>query len=205
VSTSIGNEIGEQHLKLLNEELHCPENAKTDAQKLLIYHYLYCQWKLCQYTNGIITTLPPIQTIYVEGLPGTGKTFIINTLCNIVKIIFCSNVADAASAPKGCAAALIDRSTHVRMMKIPVGREAAKAPLSIQTTNLNQLKYLHDKFRSLITILMDEHMGMDKGKKTSNCNNPVQQRWTKSLMYCSPTYGMRIHEACCSGLTYPIT
>jgi hypothetical protein len=29
VSTSIGNEVGQQHLKLLNEELHRPENAKN--------------------------------------------------------------------------------------------------------------------------------------------------------------------------------
>jgi hypothetical protein len=108
VSTSIGNEVGQQHLKLLNKELHCPEVAKTDAQKFLIYHHLYWQWKLYQYRNGIIIDLPSMQTIYVEGLPGTGKTFIINTLCNVVKIIYRSNVADAASAPTGCAAALID-------------------------------------------------------------------------------------------------
>ncbi len=101
-----------------------------------------------------------MQTIYDKGLPGTGKTFIINTLRNIVKIIYRSNVADAASAPIGCAAALIDGSTHARMMKIPIGREAVKAPSSIQTTNSNQLKYLQDKFRSLITILMDEHSMM---------------------------------------------
>ncbi len=29
------------------------------------------------------------------------------------------------------------------------------------------------------------------------CKNPC--------LYCSPTYGMRIHEACRSGLAYPIT
>ncbi len=160
VSTSIGNEVGQQHLKLLNKELHCPENAKTDAPKFPIHHHLYCQWKLYQYRNGIIIDLPPVQTIYVEGLPGTGKTFIINTLYNIVKIIYHSNVVDAASAPSGCAAALIDGSTHTRMKKIPVGGEAVKSPSSIQTTNSNQLKYLQDKFRSLIAILMDEHSMM---------------------------------------------
>ena len=160
VSTTIQNEVGQQHLKLLNEELHCPENATTDAQKFLIYHYLYWQWRLYQYRNGIIVNLLPMQTIYVEGLPGTGKTFIINTLHNIVEIIYHSNDADAASGPTGCAAALIDGSTHTRMMKIPVRRESLKAPSSIMTTNSNQLKYLQDKFRSLIAILMDEHSMM---------------------------------------------
>jgi hypothetical protein len=83
---------------------------------------------LYQYRNGIIIDLQPMQTIYVEGLPGTGKTFIINTLRNIVKIIYRSNVADAASAPTECTAALIEGSTHARMMKISIGREAVKAP-----------------------------------------------------------------------------
>jgi hypothetical protein len=46
------------------------------------------------------------------------------------------------------------------MMKIPIGREVVKAPSSIQTKNSHQLKYLQDKFRSLITILMDEHSMM---------------------------------------------
>jgi len=31
------------HLKLLQEELHCPENAKTDAQNFIIYHDVYWQ------------------------------------------------------------------------------------------------------------------------------------------------------------------
>ena len=61
VSTSIGNEVGQKHLKPQNEELHCPENAKTDAQKFLVYHHLYWQWKLYQYRNGIIIDLPTMQ------------------------------------------------------------------------------------------------------------------------------------------------
>ena len=92
------------------------------------------------YRIGIIVDLPPMQKIYVEGLPGTGKTFIINTLCNIIKIIYHSNDADAASAPMGYTAALTDGSTHARIIKISIRIEAVKAPSSIMTTNSNQLK-----------------------------------------------------------------
>jgi hypothetical protein len=40
------------HLKLLQEELHRPENAKTDAQKFIIYHHLY--WQRQWYLFGIV-------------------------------------------------------------------------------------------------------------------------------------------------------
>ena len=40
------------HLKLLQEELHRPENARTDAQKFIIYHHLY--WQRQWYLFGIV-------------------------------------------------------------------------------------------------------------------------------------------------------
>ena len=148
------------HLKLLQEELHRPENAKTDAQKFIIYHHLYWQRQWYLFQNRLINIIPPMQTIYVEGLPGVGKTFLINTLRNIIKIIAGRNDADAASAPTGCAAALIDGSTHARLMSIPVGRNAVKAPTNLVNTNANKLQYLKASCSALDARLMDEHSMM---------------------------------------------
>eukprot|EP00956_Cyclotella_meneghiniana_P021660 scaffold39661_cov63-Cyclotella_meneghiniana.AAC.20 len=88
--------------------------------------------------------LPPMQTIYVEGLPGTGKTFLINTLSNIVKTVTGSNTSYSASAPTGCAASLTNDSTHCRCMSIPVGvgKKATKETSNVETTNSNRLKHL---------------------------------------------------------------
>ncbi len=67
-------------VQLLHEDLHHPENAKTDAQRFIIYHHLYWQWIWSLFRNGEINEIPPMQKNYVEGVPGVGKTFVINTL-----------------------------------------------------------------------------------------------------------------------------
>ena len=69
---------------------------------------------------------------FVEGKPGTGKTFIIKTLRNVTRLLQKSNYSDMASAPTGCATALIDGQKHFRSCSIAMGRAFYKAP-----TNLN--------------------------------------------------------------------
>lgn len=147
-------------VNFFNEELHRPENAKTSGQKFLIYHQLYWQYQMWLYKRGEIHTLPQMQTVYLEGLPGTGKTFVINTIRNIVKSITKSNHADAAVAPTGCAASLIEGSTMARFFSLPVGKKATKAPSNIETTNVNRIKFLTQRLRRVSTLLMDEHSMM---------------------------------------------
>ena len=50
--------------------------------------------------------------IWVEGKPGTRKSLITKTLQNITPIITQRNSSDSVSAPTGCAAALINDTTH---------------------------------------------------------------------------------------------
>jgi hypothetical protein len=145
-----------QNLELFDDELHRPENARTEGQKFIIYHHLFYQWLLTQYENGDIQDLPEMQNVYVEGLPGTGKTFVINTIRNMIRKIYKSNRRDAASAPTGCAAALINGSTHARSMSLPVGKKAKLPPSNIDVTNLDRIKYLRDSHKHLIARIMDE-------------------------------------------------
>lgn len=134
-----------QRALLLNQEneplllfdivTHCPENVKSPAQKFLVYHHLYYQYQHFLFNTGQLPSRPPSQCIYVEGLPGVGKTFVINTIRNITRIIYNSNRADLASAPTGCAAALIDGSTHCWAAAIPTGKRLYKAPTNIAISN----------------------------------------------------------------------
>ena len=101
--------------------------------------------------------MPDSQNIYVEGLPGTGKTFIIKTLRNMIRKIHKSNHCDIASAPTGCAAALINGSTHARSMSLPVGKKATQCPSNIEDTNLERINFLRDTHRKLKARIMDEH------------------------------------------------
>jgi hypothetical protein len=70
------------------------------------------------------------------------------------------NNADAASAPTGCAAALIDGSTHARLMAIPVGKSATKAPTNLISTNSSYLQYMKKSFSEIVARFMDEHSMM---------------------------------------------
>ena len=92
-----------------------------------IYHHLYYEREWKRHEDQEIDTLPDSQNIYVEGLPGTGKTFIIKTLRNMIRKIHKSNHCDIASAPTGCATALINGSTHARSMSLPVEKKQHNA------------------------------------------------------------------------------
>ena len=141
---------------MFDDDLHRPENARTDGQKFIIYHHLFYQWLLDQYDKGHLEQLPEMQNVLVEGLPGTGKTFVINTLRNMIRKMHKTNNCDIASAPTGCAAALINGSTHARSMALPVGKKANLPPSNIEVTNLERIKYLRDSHQLLIARIMDE-------------------------------------------------
>ena len=91
---------------------HCPEKCQGLAQKFLIYHHLYYHYRLQLYRMKEIKTRPPCQFVFIEGKPGTGKTFVTRTLRNCTRMLSNNSNSDMASAPTGCAAALIDGSTH---------------------------------------------------------------------------------------------
>jgi len=103
-----------------------------------------------------------MQTVYIKGLPGAGKTFVIDTIHNIVKTITGSNTADLVSAPLGCVATLVNRSTHCRCMSIPVGKKAIKGTANVKTTNSNRLKHLRESTSRLNCRLMDKHSMMGR-------------------------------------------
>ena len=144
-------------ITLFNEELYKPENWRGEAQKFIIFHYLYYQYCLHDFSNNRLNSLPKQQLIFVEGKPGTGKTFIVKTLRNINRIIYQSNLVDLASAPTGCASALIGGSTHFRVCKIPVGSKFYQCPSNLKNYNTTSLRSLKKVMTSNICRIMDEH------------------------------------------------
>ena len=143
-------------LKMFEENIHCPENVNTDAQKILVYYQLYHQYRLEQFEKGEIEERSPCQFVRVEGLPGVGKTVVIKTLRNIVRIIKNTNKAEVASTPSGCSAALINGSTHVCLMGIPTGKKLMKALISMTGINIDAIKHTRKTFDSLDMLTMGE-------------------------------------------------
>ena len=147
----------EDDLKLFDDHLCKPENCKTDAQKLLIYHHIYHHYLLFKHKTGVIDHPPPSQHVFVEGLPGTGKSFITKTLRNITRKLWKSNRSDMASAPTGCAAALIEGSTHCRCSSIPVGKMFYKSTRDITNSNSDNVRAMRSSMCQVISRFMDEH------------------------------------------------
>lgn len=147
----------QKQTKLIDEHIFRPENASTKAQKFLAFHHLHHHYLTHQYETGQREEPPPMQNVFVEGLPGVGKTFVIRTVSNMTKVIKGRNDSVMVSAPTGCAASLIDGSTHNRSLTIPVGKELFKAPSNIKTTNANAVKAKHIATSSVHALLKDEH------------------------------------------------
>ena len=62
------------------------------------------------------------------------------------------------SYPTGCAAALIDGTTHCRCNSIPVGKSFQKCPFNLKGSNTTKYSFLIMKTALVKTCVMDEHI-----------------------------------------------
>jgi hypothetical protein len=147
----------EQQLILFDNDVHKPENCKGSAQKFLIYEHIYYHYQIELYKTGQLENQPPSLFTLVEGKPGTGKTFVTKTLRNITRKITGRNSSDMASAPTGCAASLIEGTTHCRCCSIPVGGPFQKSPSNLKSSDPNKVRAMKIAMSGVVTRLMDEH------------------------------------------------
>ena len=99
---------------LFDENKYRPENAHPDEQQLivcqhLLFHYRKWQWEVEHQSSP--EHLHPCENLFVEGVAGSGKTFVIMTTRNITIAAEGHNSAEMASAPTGCTASLICAKT----------------------------------------------------------------------------------------------
>lgn len=147
----------EEELVLFDEHLYRPENCRGRDQTFLIYHHLLVHYQMDLFKRGEIQNRPPSAFVLVEGLPGTGKSFVTKTLRNITRKIYGRNSADMASAPTGCAASLIGGSTHCRCSNIPTGRKFMKAPTNMTTSDATVIQATRLSMSKVIARFKDEH------------------------------------------------
>ena len=161
VTDSIINNNDPNDLQLFEEIVYRPENAKEDAQKFLIYQHIYGHYCLKKHKISLETETPlpcpPSIFCFIEGKPGTRKTFVLLTMRNITRLLHGRNSADLASAPTGCAAALIGGSTHCRSCSIPTSAKFQNPPTDIVTTDANRLRALKTTMCQVVSRFMDEH------------------------------------------------
>ena len=100
---------------------------------------------------------PPMQLVFCEGEPGTGKTFVVTTMRNMMRNLYQHNAADMTSAQTGNAAALIQGSTHYRALHIPVGTKIFEAPSAMGETNDTKAKASRRRLSNVVSYFMDKH------------------------------------------------
>ena len=100
----------------------------------------------------------PYIAFYHTLLLGVGKTFVILTIRNIVRTICGRNTADIATAPTGCAASLINGSTHHSIFKIPTKKkDLQKSPFVRASSNVRDTRAFNHRLSIANTFIRDEH------------------------------------------------
>ena len=122
--------VDDQPFAMDEEGKYRPENAKGHAQTLLIGMFLILYKRWLSYfdavgsVSGVSTVEPPPSLhCYVQGNPGTGKSYVIRTLNNCLRMITGAMDRVLNLAPTGCAASLIGGKTTNRGVKMPTGKK----------------------------------------------------------------------------------
>ena len=152
---------------LINESLYRPEKAKGDAQKLLVFVHLYQHYLWKQYEDNVKKAIdhddddcndidiPPSLLIKVQGKPGTGKSFVANTVKNITRTVLKAK-RDEASCPTGCAASLIGGKTHFRALHIPAGKALHNKPNHFIGERVTGFLDIIEMYKTIWLYIMDE-------------------------------------------------
>ena len=137
-----------------------PENAHPDEQQLivcqhLLFHFIKCKWEEEHQSSPDL--LPLCENLFVEGVAGSGKTFVIMTTRNITIAVENRNSADMASAPTGCAASLIRAKTNCRSCNLPAGPTIHKKPHHSTAKGTRTTQALRRVMSAVVYRQMDEH------------------------------------------------
>ena len=100
--------------------------------------------------------IPHSINVKIQGLPGTGRTFIANTIQNIDICLFPNSTCYSSCALTECATSLINGQTHHNFFNIPVGKKFMKHPVGWTETNASVILAKFQYWSSIFTLLMDE-------------------------------------------------
>ena len=139
---------------LIEEHLYNPENTITNSPKNIIFNHIYQH-----YVFHIIKKIddnPVSMSVKIQGLPGTGKTFIANTIRNIDINLNPMLLSYTCCAPTRCAASLINRTTQHQLFNIPTWKVFHKPPKDWKEENASLNIDKHNYWKNIFTLLLDE-------------------------------------------------
>ena len=141
-------------MSLIEEHLYNPKNTITDSQIIIIFNHIY-QHYVFHVVKNIDDNLVSMN-FKIQGLPGTGKKFIANTIRNIDINLNPLFLSYTCCAQTGCAASLINGITHHPLFNIPAGNVFHKPPKDWKEKNTSLKIDKHKYWKNTFTLLMDE-------------------------------------------------
>lgn len=165
------------------ETLYRPENAQGETQRLIIGAFLLHIREWMSYFNSVAANpdgpheeiemeLPPCVRCYIQGNPGSGKSFVIHTISNILFNLLGSLKNLMKVAPTGCASALIHGCTTTRGNHVPCGKKLFKVPTFTAIGSTTKLTNLIAQLEALYVMIYDEHSMENRSTwawKQNNC------------------------------------
>ena len=161
-------EIGKEN-KLHNEEKYRPENAIGEGQMIILGSLLLTlrDWDshYDKKRKGVESKakLPKSTRVYTQGNPGTGKSFVIHAMQNMITKFFDDRTRHLTSTPTGCSAALVQGSTNPRALQY-----SCKSTMPYEAVNKTlkgssqDQQYFTERLQKLFAHLLDESSMMGR-------------------------------------------
>ena len=127
--------------------MYKPENCKGEAQRILVAIVILQLMDWLNYSTALSQAGPKDDVatpdnfyVYVQGNPGSGKTFTTRTMMNIVWMVLGVAETVASFAPTGMAASLTRGTTTVCGMRLPCGSASTKPPQGLDMIKVDVIR-----------------------------------------------------------------
>lgn len=146
-----------EEFKLFDTDIYAPEKCQGFAQTFLLALTLYALYVYTEDLDLFDDPDHPCWNVFVQGNPGTGKTFVVKTCLNVVRLTFEAMCTAKNTGPTGCAAALSNGMTLNRFFHFPFGVNIHKPPSDMRKSNTSAAEAFLKDMLSLFAHVSDEY------------------------------------------------
>ena len=107
---------------LIEENIYNLENIITESKTIIIFNHIYQHYIF--HISKEKHESPVSVTVKIQGLLGTSKSFIPNTIFNIDIILNNMFLSYTCCDPTGYAASSINGTTYYQLFNIPIGKKS---------------------------------------------------------------------------------
>jgi hypothetical protein len=146
-------------MDLFDTNVYAPEKCQGFAQSFLLAMTLHTLYLYLEEDTELLTDPEhPCYNHLTQGNPGTGKTFCIKTILNVIRQAHLRMSSGKSTAPTGCAASHSEGQTHHRFSLMPYGKQVHECPSDLATNKVTVLEAFFRDMSALFGLVDDECM-----------------------------------------------